>query len=301
MTPPRYLNTATVARALGVSVTTVKRWVDEGVLPAHKTAGGHRKILIQDAVRLIHKERLPFADLSLLTDGKSQDVANPEVVSSQLFDALADGAADSVRSLLVEAYRSGMAIETLADAVISPAMKKIGHVWQEGNLDVYEEHRGTQLILAALHDLRSRLEPSLSPNPPLALGGSAEGDHYLLASLLSELLLLENGWEAINLGPNLPLISLRQAMNDCKPQLVWLSVSYIADPPSFVHGFRELARAAERAQVPVIVGGQALTPEIKLALPHAQFGADLSYLRDVARKLHPGMAKPRRGRPAQEK
>lgn len=32
------------ARVLGVSVTTVQLWVESGVLPAWKTAGGHRRI-----------------------------------------------------------------------------------------------------------------------------------------------------------------------------------------------------------------------------------------------------------------
>lgn len=42
-------STAAVARRLGVSVPTVQRWVDLGVLKAWKTVGGHRRIDAESA------------------------------------------------------------------------------------------------------------------------------------------------------------------------------------------------------------------------------------------------------------
>jgi excisionase family DNA binding protein len=41
---PEFLSTREAAKYLGLSLTTVQLWVEAGVLPAWKTAGGHRRI-----------------------------------------------------------------------------------------------------------------------------------------------------------------------------------------------------------------------------------------------------------------
>lgn len=44
--PEKYLSTREAAAQLGVALSTVQTWVESGVLPAWKTAGGHRRIAI---------------------------------------------------------------------------------------------------------------------------------------------------------------------------------------------------------------------------------------------------------------
>lgn len=50
------LTTREAARLLGVSVRTIQLWVESGVLPAWKTAGGHRRIA-REAVDALAGER----------------------------------------------------------------------------------------------------------------------------------------------------------------------------------------------------------------------------------------------------
>jgi excisionase family DNA binding protein len=43
-TQPDFMSTREAAKLLGLSLTTVQLWVEAGILPAWKTAGGHRRI-----------------------------------------------------------------------------------------------------------------------------------------------------------------------------------------------------------------------------------------------------------------
>jgi MerR family transcriptional regulator, light-induced transcriptional regulator len=298
MDDSRYVSTAQVAEALGVGVTTIKRWVDEGILPAHRTAGGHRKLLLADVLRLVRQGSFPNQDLApLLAPGKGNSTAKCEEVERKLVAALERGDGDGVRALIHGAFQQGVPLDALADQVIGPAMHRIGHDWEQGTIDVFHEHRASQLCTAALHELMPRLSPSAAGDRPLALGGGPEKDPYVLAGLLAELVLRDRGWQVVNLGPNTPLSSFRKAMTELRPKLLWLTVSHLDEPRQFVAEYRTLYEEAERQGVPVAVGGQALTESVRAALPYTTFGDGLAHLAAFARTLCPGTRRPRRGRP----
>jgi MerR family transcriptional regulator, light-induced transcriptional regulator len=293
-----YVSTAQVAEALGVGITTVKRWVDQGILPAHKTPGGHRKILLSDVVRVVRGGDFPRLDLSRLgLPPASQEAPDPESLSTAVLAALKQGEAETLRSLLQGAHRSGLAIETLADAVVAPAMRRLGHAWAEGRLDVWQEHRGTQLCAAALYEIRATLQGPADGEKPLAIGGGPEGDPYLLANLLAEMALMGQGWQVINLGPNTPLSSFRAALTRTRPRLLWLSASHLVAPATFLEQYRALYQEAARLRTAVAVGGQALTEEVRSQMPYTTFGDGMTHLVAFARSLQPGPRRPRRGRP----
>ena len=44
----RYLSSKNVAEILGINISTLKRWTDNGSLKCTKTAGGHRKFTMQN-------------------------------------------------------------------------------------------------------------------------------------------------------------------------------------------------------------------------------------------------------------
>src|SRR5262249_50752865 len=143
-----------------------------------------------------------------------QEQPDTQTLSGQLHDGLVAGDMTQVRTVVHGAYAAGLAIEELGDDVVAPAMAGLGHDWQAGRIDVMHEHRATLLCTAVLHDLKPMLELNADADRPVAAGGSPEGDPSLLASLLVQMVLLEAGWEAINLGANTPMRSFRRALSE---------------------------------------------------------------------------------------
>ncbi len=61
-TGPTYFTTFQVAKFLGVSPPTVVNWVNSGMLVAHKTPGGHRRIRGDDLILFARQNNYPLPE-----------------------------------------------------------------------------------------------------------------------------------------------------------------------------------------------------------------------------------------------
>ena len=180
------------------------------------------------------------------------------------------------------------------------ALRLLGGKLMTVKIDVMEEHRGSQLCAAVLYELKAVLEKRAGKNRPRAVGGAPENDHSVLPTLLAQMVLLDAGWDAVNLGPNTPFRSLAKAIKDLRPRLLWLSVCHPVAEDEFVRDYRELYQQAEKAGVAVAIGGRALVESLRSRIPYTTYGDGLGHLAAFARTLYPRPNPPRRGRPPRE-
>ena len=286
VSPDDYLKTQTVAEALGLSVSTIKRWVDSGTIQAVRTVGKHRLIPRSEAVRVAQELKLEVGRIRNLTGiphAEPRDINDD--TCDRLCSLLRDGQSSEAGRLIEAVYLSGSGAVALADQLIRPVMGRIGHGWMVGALDVYQEHQASHIVASCLQELISRVSRERAPSGPLALGATTEGDPYQLSTLLAELLLREMGWEVRNLGVNLPLGSLANATVQYRPNLVFLSINYLPDPDKFVREYLSFYETASCTDTAVILGGQALNTEVRSKLLYTAFGDRMIHLAEFARRL----------------
>ena len=276
----RYMSTAEVSETVGVSVTTVKRWVDDGILPAHKTAGGHRKLVRSEVLRLIQENNWPSCRLTQ-TDVEVQHSVRLDDLNVS-FDLVELA---KIRSWIWNARQQGWSVIQVADEALAPAMARLGE--HASGSEILDEHRITQACMSALYDWEFALEQSDLNDRPIALGAAPEHDPFILPTLLAKMTLLEAGWDAINLGPHTPIDAFRAAIERYKPRLVWLSTTYIVDVDRFLAQSRELFQCAEQHGAAVAVGGSALTSAIRARMLYTTYGDRLHQLRAFASFLNP--------------
>ena len=260
-----------LATAVGVSESSMKRWIDAGEIEAARTAGGHRRVSQREAVRFIRDRALHVVDPSALRLpdlAGLPDLESAPVTDEVLFEALVAGEATRARALVVAAYVGGASLASLCDGPIRGALHRAGTLWQNGadGIDpagIGIEHEAVDVFVQILNQIRT-LRPLIPAGAPVAVGGAFAGDPYTLPSLMAATVLEDLGFDVTNLGPNTPVTVLADAARRRQADLVWLSVS--AGPPAEAlrRAGTTLAAELKGTGARIVIGGREAREE---ALP----------------------------------
>ncbi|MEO7732315.1 MAG: helix-turn-helix domain-containing protein, partial [Kofleriaceae bacterium] len=73
-----------LAAALGVSESSLKRWIDAGRIRATRTEGGHRRVSIADALAFVRETHAPVARPELLGLAPARVAPTPRALEAAL-------------------------------------------------------------------------------------------------------------------------------------------------------------------------------------------------------------------------
>jgi MerR family transcriptional regulator, light-induced transcriptional regulator len=268
------LSTVDVARLFDVTVTTVKRWADEGTLRCHKTPGGHRKFPVRNVVEFAEHHNLEtIGVLSMPEEDKLCTSIETALVNRDfplLVDAFVEKALSPDRSDLYIffsfLYEHHVALWEIFDNILKPGMSEIGARWQRGEIGVNQEHRASYETLDALARLQSEVfvKPQSGISVVLAC---PDGEMHEIGLRSIAHVFEAEGWTTHYIGAGTPLESIIDAVRELNPSLVALSVTRVSDLDRFTTALHELTGKIHDMGVKIIVGGNGLPTDTSLLAP----------------------------------
>ena len=272
-----------IARALGVSESSVKRWCDRGLIDYQKTAGGHRRVVLGELMRFLKDQRKSIVRPQLLGLPVARETQPRSYAgSAELFtESLIAGDLELCRQITVDLFLSEFSVSKICDEFIASAMEVIGERWECGDVEVFQERRGCEIVLGVLHELRRLLPPPVA-NRPVAIGATVEGDNYGLGTSMAELVLRDCGWNAASLGSNLPYATLAAAIRQHRPRLFWLSCSHLLKRDEFLVNYATLHEEFG-LDVAFVVGGRELDESLRRQMQYAAYCDNMQHLEAFAR------------------
>jgi MerR family transcriptional regulator, light-induced transcriptional regulator len=278
MTRGKNLTSKEVARLLGVSEASVKRWADSGLLPTAKTAGGHRRFSPRDVAlfkrtgsngerRRPVTRQLAERRLEKYLEAGAFGFGSEEVLVKELFRALLDGRTEDVSDLLINLHLHGRTVAVLADCFLCPPMREIGDLWHRGEISIAQEHVATRTAINAMLNLQAVMGMA-EEKKRLALCCSVEEDFHELPVQLAALTLEAGGFEVVNMGTSTPFFALTEAFERFKPEVVCVASTLLHGLDRAAREYTEFHEAARRARACVVLGGAGFSDtEVRRRLP----------------------------------
>ena len=208
MAGDRTYSTREIAQMWNVSESTVKRWADSFGLHCVRTPGGHRRFRLEDIYQF--QQQRAFEATGLLSTEEWED-PNLEVwlnsrnfskVRELLVHLAAHNQRPKLRCLFERLYLRGMQLDEIYDDVVIPLDEGVLRSRDNGEVTEGQSLLVKNNIEEALTSLTQKMIRRRR-NGKTALCASPVEFDRVAVSIISKVLEIE-GWEALNLGDNVP-------------------------------------------------------------------------------------------------
>jgi len=191
--------------------------------------------------------------------------------------------------LILDAVDSGIPIGDIYLHVFQRCQREVGRLWQARQVGEAKEHFAT----AITRSLMDRLSPTVVPeggNGRRAVAASVGGErHDIGLRVVADFFEME-GYETIYLGADIPTPDLIQAIGDCGPDLLLISVTMIAHLTAAGSLIAAVRAREECRGVKVLVGGHPfdVVPDLWRRTGADGYAADAKQALVVAERLLAG-------------
>ncbi len=233
------LTTKQAAQLIHVHESSVKRWCREGLLPFDVTDGGHRRIELKDLLDFAETRKLECSMSNFPDDFRevwrglrsAQSKKNYDILCKRAYSWLTNPQDDLFAPLIRFCLEQNLPFDELFDEVIAKSLRRMGKAWRENELNIGQEHYGTESVRDVMHEIRLNQEKEATGlnghqndnSRRLAIIGCNAGNLHDLGAFAIRIILEKQGWETIYLGSNVPANDFGLLQARYNAQLVCIS------------------------------------------------------------------------------
>lgn len=181
---------------------------------------------------------------------------------SRMVQVVIDGEKERAVELAQEALHLEIPPLEAIDKGYIVGIQKVGELFEKGDFFLPELVMGAEAMQAALAVLEPELKRRHQERERFgsAIAGTVEGDIHEIGKRLVCTMLVANGFDVLDLGPDVTAATFIEKVRELEPDLLLLSALMTTTMPEQRSVIEALKGAGLRERVKVMVGGAAVSP-----------------------------------------
>jgi 5-methyltetrahydrofolate--homocysteine methyltransferase len=171
----------------------------------------------------------------------------------------------------------------IVNGPLMTGMAEVGRLFNDNQLIVAEVLQSAEAMKAAVSYLEGFMEKDESSHRGTIVLATVKGDVHDIGKNLVEIILKNNGYRIVNLGIKVPPEDLIAAHHTHKPDAIGLSGLLVKSAQQMVVTAQDLSAAG--IEIPLFVGGAALTRKFTATRIAVQYGGPTLYAKDAMEGL----------------
>ncbi|MCJ7668782.1 MAG: corrinoid protein [Anaerolineae bacterium] len=188
------------------------------------------------------------------------------MVQDELFIRMTEAVIDGEKERAVTLAQEALHLEIPPLEAINKGyivgIQKVGELFEKGDFFLPELVMGAEAMQAALAVLEPELKRRHQKRERLgsAIAGTVEGDIHQIGKRLVCTMLVANGFDVLDLGPDVAAETFIEKVRELQPDLLLLSALMTTTMPEQKSVIEALKGGGLRDRVKVMVGGAAVSP-----------------------------------------